>query len=72
MRVSIGNFPAHAKAVLRVYYYQHLCDCVEDLSYALRIPMSYVPRYVGSIPGLLTTGKQYKGQTEAIEEEKRD
>ena len=55
MRVSIGNFPALSRAVLKVHYYQQLE--VEDLSYCLRIPMAYIPRYLGNIEGLLKTGQ---------------
>jgi hypothetical protein len=50
----MGNFPPHTKALMRVFYYQNLD--VEDLSYCLRVPMSYIPRYTGDLAGLLTTG----------------
>ena len=47
MRINLGNFPAHSTANVKIFYYQQLE--VEDLSYCLRIPMSYVPRYTGSL-----------------------
>ena len=43
MRVSLGNFPAKSSAVLKVFFYQQLE--IDDLSYCLRIPISFVPRY---------------------------
>lgn len=54
VRVSLGNFPPQSRAVVRVYYYQNMD--IEDLSYCLRIPMSYIPRYMGDTAALLTTG----------------
>ena len=47
MKINIGNFPAKSEAILKVHYYQQLE--IEDLSYCLRIPMTYIPRYMGNI-----------------------
>lgn len=47
VRINIGTFPPEAEATLKVYYYQNLE--MEDLSYCLRIPMSYVPKYMGDV-----------------------
>jgi hypothetical protein len=47
MRISIGMFPAMSRAELKIHYFQHLE--IEDLSYCLRIPTVYIPRYIGSI-----------------------
>ena len=44
VRIMIGNFPPKAEAQLKLFFYQKLE--VEDLSYCLKIPMAYVPRYV--------------------------
>jgi DNA-directed RNA polymerase specialized sigma24 family protein len=47
VKINIGNLPPKSEAVLKLHYYQPLE--VEDLSYSLRIPMSYVPKYMGDI-----------------------
>ena len=60
MRVNIGNFPGQSRATLIVLYYQKLD--IEDLSYCLRIPMSYIPPYMGDLAGYIHTGQQYLGQ----------
>jgi Vault protein inter-alpha-trypsin domain len=52
MRVNIGNFPGHTTAVLKVLFYQKLE--IEDLSYCLRVPMSYIPPYMGDLAGYIT------------------
>ena len=46
MRLCLGNMPARSKAVLRAYCSWKLD--VEDQSYCLRIPMTYVPGYLGN------------------------
>ena len=51
VRINIGNFPPKSEAVLTVYYYQTLE--VEDLSYCLRIPTAYIPKYMGDVKRLL-------------------
>jgi Vault protein inter-alpha-trypsin domain len=54
MRILIGNLPPHSEAKLTVYFYQQLDQ--EDLSYKLKIPMSYFPKYAGDMVHLLTEG----------------
>lgn len=61
MRINIGNFPPLSNAVLKVHYYQHLE--IEDLSYCLRVPTTYIPKYIGDIARFINTGKQYVGET---------
>ena len=46
LRVKLGNMPPHSKVVLRAYCHQKLE--IEDLSYCFRLPMSYVPAYMGN------------------------
>ena len=46
MRITLGNMPPRSKANLRVYCSQRLE--IEDMSYCLRIPMAYVPAYMGN------------------------
>lgn len=47
VRVVIGNFPPLAEAEIKLNYHQELE--IEDASYCLRIPMSYIPKYMGDI-----------------------
>jgi hypothetical protein len=54
VRINIGHFPHKSEAILRVYFYSKLE--VEDLSYCLRIPMSYVPKYMGDMVEYLERG----------------
>ncbi len=58
MKISIGNFPARSEAILKVHYYQLLP--VEDLIYCLRVPVTYIPRYVGNIDSFIKTGAGLK------------
>ena len=44
VRILIGNFPPNSEAQLKLFFYQKLE--VEDLSYCLKIPMVYIPRYI--------------------------
>lgn len=72
MRINIGNFPPKSSALLKLYYYQSLD--YDDLSYCLRVPMTYVPRYMGNIAGYINSGIQYKGQKgedQEMEEEQK-
>ena len=46
LRVKLGNIPPHSKVVLRAFCHQKLE--IEDLSYCFRLPMSYVPAYMGN------------------------
>lgn len=53
MKIVLGNMPASCEANLRAYCSQKLE--IEDLSYCLRIPMTYIPAYLGpvsNLPGL--------------------
>ena len=45
--ISIGQFPPMSKAVLKFSYFQKLD--YDDMSYCLRVPEVYVPRYIGDI-----------------------
>ena len=54
MRINIGNFPGNSRASLTVNYYQKLE--IEDLSYCLRIPVTYIPPYMGDIAGYIHSG----------------
>ena len=47
VRIMIGNFPPKSEAQLKLFFYQKLE--VEDLSYCLKIPMVYIPRYITSL-----------------------
>ena len=47
LRVQLGNMPPHSIAFLRAYCNQQLD--VEDLSYCFRLPMSYIPGYMGNV-----------------------
>jgi len=62
MRVNIGNFPPLSTATLKIYFYQLLN--IEDSSYALRIPMTYTPRYMADIVSYINTGAMLKGEKE--------
>jgi len=55
----LGNFPPLAEAELKVYFYSQLA--IEDLSYCLRIPMTYIPKYFGDMARCLDSGTQHKG-----------
>ena len=46
-RVQIGNFPPKAEAILTVFFYQHLD--IDDYSFRLTIPTTYIPKYLGDI-----------------------
>ena len=71
MRINIGNFPGKSRAALTVNYYQKLV--IEDLSYCLRIPVTYIPPYMGDIAGYIQSGQQYKGQApKQLAEEEKD
>ena len=58
-RITIGNFPPLATAVLKVFFYSNLD--IEDLSYCLRIPTAYIPKYFGDMTKFLKTGGLFKG-----------
>ena len=54
MRIQLGNFPANSKAHLTVSCYRQLE--IEDLSWCLRLPTTFTPRYLGNMPKFMTTG----------------
>eukprot|EP00347_Sterkiella_histriomuscorum_P019333 403342045 len=60
VRVAIGNFPPNSSAVVKCFFHQKLD--IEDISYCLRLPMSYVPKYMGDIQKYIDTGVMYNGQ----------
>jgi hypothetical protein len=51
---QLGNFPPRSKLILRAYCSQKLE--VEDLSYVFRIPLAYVPAYLGSVDTEIRNG----------------
>lgn len=57
-RVQIGNFPPKAEALLTVYFYQHLE--VDDYSFRLTVPTTYIPKYLGDIHAFLNGGSNFK------------
>lgn len=46
LRIRLGNMPANSTAYLRAYCYQKLE--IEDMSYCFRLPMAYVPAFMGN------------------------
>ena len=50
LTVQLGNMPAKCTAYLRIFCFQKLE--IEDLSYCLRIPMVFVPAYMGNVSNL--------------------
>ena len=57
MRIVIGNFPPHSSAKVTVKFSQKLD--LEDMSYRLAIPCSYVPRYMGDIQSYINNGAMF-------------
>ena len=47
MSIALGNMPANSKANLRAFFSQKLET--KDFSYCLRIPMAFVPAYLGPV-----------------------
>jgi hypothetical protein len=60
----VGNFPPLAEAELKIYFFSNLP--IEDLSYCLRIPMTYVPRYYGDMQRCLESGAQFIGEPDDL------
>ena len=60
LRVKLGNFPPRSKAHLKAICSQKLD--FEDLSYCFRLPMAFVPAYMGNIIDYITKGVSFKGQ----------
>jgi len=57
LRVMLGNFPARSKALLKAYCVQQLE--FEDQSYCFRLPLVYVPAYMGSVSQYVTKGVSF-------------
>ena len=47
LTVKMGNMPPKSTAYLRAYCHQQLE--IEDLSYCFRLPMAYIPAYMGNV-----------------------
>ena len=60
LRVMLGNFPPHSKAHLKAICGQKLD--FEDLSYCFRLPMAFVPSYMGNMQTYVTKGVSFIGQ----------
>ena len=54
MRINLGNLPAKSKAHLNIKCYMKLG--IEDLSWCLRLPSAFTPRYIGNGPKYILTG----------------
>ena len=52
LRITLGNMPPRVTANLRAFCSQKLD--IEDVSYCLRIPMTYVPAYMGPVSNLVS------------------
>ena len=60
LRIMLGNFPPRSKAYLQAQCAQQLD--FEDLSYCFRIPMVFIPPYMGNKQTYETKGVNFKGQ----------
>jgi hypothetical protein len=58
-RVQIGNFPSKAEAILKIFFYQHLE--VDDYSFKLTVPTTYIPKYLGDVRAYLNGENNFKG-----------
>ena len=47
LTVKMGNMPPKSTAYLRAYCHQQLE--IDDLSYCFRLPMAYIPAYMGNV-----------------------
>ena len=47
MKIALGNIPANSKANLCAFCSQKLET--EEFSYCLRIPMAFIPAYLGHV-----------------------
>lgn len=56
MRVSIGNFPPNSSAQMVIRYYQNLD--IEDMSYCLRVPVGYIPKYMPRISQMISNPEE--------------
>jgi hypothetical protein len=60
---QLGNFPPKSKVVLRAFCSQKIET--EDMSYVFRIPMAYVPSYMGSVETEIRNGVHLFADTDA-------
>lgn len=69
VRIMIGQFPPMSRAKLSVHFSQKLES--EDLSWCLRIPQVYIPRYIGDMSkALKALNPNIKDDVGMLEEEK--
>ena len=76
MKINLGNLPAKSKAHLTIKCYMKLG--IEDLSWCLRLPSTFTPRYIGNAPKYILTGSaqntnpnnEIKGDGESAEDMK--
>jgi|LauGreDrversion4_2_1035121.scaffolds.fasta_scaffold126904_2 hypothetical protein len=67
--ISIGQFPPMSKAIIKFSYFQKVD--YEDMSYCLRVPEAYVPRYIGDLArAVRDLYPDIKDDAEMLEEEK--
>ena len=59
LRVILGNFPARSKAYLQAFCAQQLD--YEDDSYCFRLPMAFVPPYMGDMNMQIKKGICFAG-----------
>ena len=46
MNFKMGNLPPKSKVQIQLTFYRTLE--IEDLSYVIRVPMTYIPKYMGN------------------------
>ena len=69
IKLSIGQFPPMSRAIVKVYYFQQLE--FEDMSYCLRIPQAFIPKYIGDISkAIKALHPEVSDDFEMLEEEK--
>ena len=66
--ISVGNLPPMCFAELKIFYLSNLC--LEDYSHCLRIPTTYIPRYVSEMSRIVKQANG--GDVDMLEEEKKD
>lgn len=54
MRINIGQIPPKCTALLKMYIYTQVG--YEDLSYSFRLPMAYIPKYLGNLQSYVESG----------------
>jgi hypothetical protein len=60
LRIMLGNFPAKSKAYLRANCTQKLE--FDDMSYCFRLPMTFVPSYMGNTSNFVSKGVSFKNE----------